>query len=329
MGVLKGMIESSSEINTEGARPKRTSTVPGAQMGGMAIRLDDAENRADQAEAEVQRLQAALETAKEQGGALQIPLTDLVEVPGRRRKLSLEAFSELRANLERHTLVTPITVRPLPDGKYEIVSGHNRTAAYRELGKDSIPAWPAAAEDSDVEELAFYANLLQPDLSALEKYRGLQRIKAQNPDLTVAGLAERTGLSRSVVGELMLLDDLPAAALVELQVNPAALGAKALSQLAALAKQGRAEQVVEAVKRAVYDGIEQKEAVRLAAMQPKVSAPDSKSTPVIVKAGRKNYCSIVGAKKVLRIEFQNEGERQEIEAELKNFLEQIAKRRAE
>lgn len=329
MGALKGKMQASAEMITGGSHVPKKTLIPGVRDAGLVEQRDSAIDRAETAEAEVERLQAALEAAKEQGGALQISLADLVEVPGRRRSLSPEAFAELRSNLGQHPLVTPITVRPLPDGRYEIVSGHNRTAAYRDLGIESIPAWPAAAEGSNVEELAFYANLLQPDLSALEKYRGLQRIKEHNPELTVAGLAERTGLSKSIVGELMLLDDLPAEALEELAKKPAALGAKALSQMAALVRQGRAQQVVEAVKRAVHDGIEQKEAVRLAAIQPKVSAPARGNTPVFVKAGRKNYCSMVGTKKVLRIEFQNEAERQKIEAELRGFLEQMAKRRAD
>jgi ParB family chromosome partitioning protein len=325
MGIHDKFGASSQSMKLDGTHATKRTVIPGIQTGELSEQRDAAIDRAELAEAEVKKLQSKLEEAKEQGSAMQIPLDQLVEAPGRRRNLSPDAFAELKANLKQHALVTPITVRPLPNGKYEIVSGHNRTAAYRELGKDAIAAWPAQTDDSQVEELAFYANLLQPDLSAFEKYRGLKKIQEQNPDLNHEGLADRIGMSRTLVTELLSFDSLPPQALTALDSRPGALGSKVLIQLAALAKEGRIDSVVTAIQAAVTQGKGAAEVLQIAAGERRPQP--EKIEPIRIKAGRKNYCSMSSAKNVVRIQFQNESDRIEIESEIQALLENIAARK--
>lgn len=296
-------------------------TMPG-QLG--AFRLE-----AQRYHQRIAELEEELKKAKDEGGALEIALDDLIEVEGRRRQLSPEAFSELKENLRQHDLITPITVRVLENGKYEIVSGHNRVAVYRELGRPTIKAWLAESDADKMEELAFYANLLHPDLTAYEKYIGLKKVRNSNPGLmTLADLALRTGLSKSLVSELLSFDDLPQEVLAELSKKPGALGSKAISQLASLTRDGKGEMVLAAVRKAVEENIEQQEVIRIASSKPKTEKPTSdKPQPKIIRSGRKTYCNMVGTRKTLRLDFQSEEDRAEVETLVEELLKAQAERR--
>lgn len=49
-------------------------------------------------------------------------------------------YSSLRENIRKRGLDHPITVRPLSDGKYQILCGHRRAAVFRDLGIPTIKA---------------------------------------------------------------------------------------------------------------------------------------------------------------------------------------------
>src|SRR5262245_24205608 len=61
-------------------------------------------------------------------------------------RTSFDQIDELAASLDAHGLLQPIVVRPvdeahpLPGIRYEIVAGHRRTLAARQLGWREIPA---------------------------------------------------------------------------------------------------------------------------------------------------------------------------------------------
>jgi len=51
-----------------------------------------------------------------------------------------QRFTDMVESVRENGVLTPIIVRPIADGKYEILSGHNRVAAAREAGLESVPA---------------------------------------------------------------------------------------------------------------------------------------------------------------------------------------------
>ena len=73
------------------------------------------------------------------GGALMISVDDVVLSDQVRKNIDPEGLKELAENIKRHGLINPITVRRLPSGKYEIVAGHRRFLAIRDvLGRDAV-----------------------------------------------------------------------------------------------------------------------------------------------------------------------------------------------
>ena len=87
-----------------------------------------------------------------------------------------ERLEQLASSINNVGLMTPIIVRPIEGGKYEIICGHNRTNAMRELGRDTISA--DVREDlSDDEALGLFydSNLNQQSFS---DWNYSQKIKA-------------------------------------------------------------------------------------------------------------------------------------------------------
>ena len=51
-----------------------------------------------------------------------------------------QRFTDMVESVHANGVLTPIIVRPLSEGKYEILSGHNRVEAAREAGLETVPA---------------------------------------------------------------------------------------------------------------------------------------------------------------------------------------------
>lgn len=279
----------------------------------------DAAQRMDAAEQKVEELEAKLRAAEAQMTSFELPLNQLREVPGRRRQLSDDEFAELRKNLKQNELVTPIVVRRLAKGGYEVVSGNNRVAVYRELERATIPAVVRETEAEQADLHAFYANLLQPNLPDYEKYLGFRMIQRQRPGLSHEQIADMAGVSRSQITKLMAFAGLPEAAHDRLRVHVHALGANAAQELAQLARQGREEQVMEAIVKLIAGEVDQAQAVKFAS--PPVERPrSSKSDPTMIKVGKAIYCAMRRADKVLRLEFKSAEEAQAIESAIAEVL---------
>jgi ParB family chromosome partitioning protein len=270
-------------MEAESAAQRKPVTMPG-QLS--AFMLD-----AERYNEKIAELEEKLSTVP----FIKIQLTDLHEVAGRKRKLSDEQFSELVENLRHNDLITPITVRPRPEGGYEIVSGHNRAAAFRELGRTEIDAVVRALDHEKATMGAFFANLLQPQLPDFEKFLGLMAVKAVRPELTLDEMARQTGLSRSHIHRILSFADLPEEALKLIEANPAALGANAAAEIAQLAKVAGAEIVVDAIRQLIEQKISQDEAIRFVGNANKPSAPKAeavKKEPVVFKQGKRKFLTV-------------------------------------
>jgi ParB family transcriptional regulator, chromosome partitioning protein len=294
MGIGDRLLAKTANIGnkpTEATPPRPVNTEPRTSPG----RLMDAQNRINTAQARIKEL----ETQLEERAALEVPLDALVEVTGRRRKLTAEQFQELKSNLAQHALATPILVRALPEGRYEIVAGHNRVAAYRELGRATIRANVASIEEGEIEFAAFFSNLLSPSLTDFEKYWNFKRLQELS-GLSRSEISESAGLSKSHVTRIFSFDALPEAAKIALAEKPERLGSNAAQKLAALTEAGKSEKVVEAVRRLIDDeNFTQDKAVALAAEKPRVTAPSA----TVVRSGRRKVCEVSTRNGVVGVRF--------------------------
>lgn len=82
-----------------------------------------------------------------------------------------DEMENLKESIERIGLQEPIIVRK-KDDKYEILSGHNRVACYRELGRETIEAFIVEADDDTARLIMIDSNIVQREsLSVMERAR--------------------------------------------------------------------------------------------------------------------------------------------------------------
>ena len=232
----------------------------------------------------------------------ELPLSDLHEVSGRKRHLTPSQFEELKANLANNPLTSAIAVRRCAAGGYEIIAGHNRVQVYRELGRARIPSVVLEMTEDEAERSAFYSNLLSPSLPDFEKFVGL-RTRMTHGKLTQEQVAKEAGISQQSVSSLMAFSGLPkeAIAILEAAEDKSLLGANAAVKLAQIAKSGKQGRVVEAVQQLVKGKLNQVAAISYAGSDERSGlAP---TVPLVIRAGKKTYCSIRKAEKDLRITF--------------------------
>ena len=282
--------------------------------------LLDLQGRYEESEREIGHLQKLLQ----EGGASELPIIDLHEVSGRRRNLTAEQYQELVANLRSNPLVTPITVRRKEQGGYEIISGHNRVNAYRELGRDKISAVVVDWDEAQTELSAFYANLLQPDLPDYEKYIGFGVIASRYPDLSLTEIAANAGISTAGIYRLMSFKGLPDESLTILKLRPDIIGANAAQALAKLCAEGKSDQVNSAIRKIAAGECTQAQAIKFAALEPRRSrSKEAETTRIMV--GKTTYCDMLRTERVVRLLFTSADEAEAAQTAIQSVLQSFAK----
>ena len=102
----------------------------------------------------------------------EIPL-DQVRVSPRNPRHKLDALDDLAASLQEYGLLQPVVVRRV-DGAYELIAGHRRLAAARQLGWRRIGAVVRDESDDQAYLLTLTENLQREDLTPKEEAAALE-----------------------------------------------------------------------------------------------------------------------------------------------------------
>ena len=129
-----------------------------------------------------------------------IALTDLHPFPG--NPFSVREDAELQDSIRDYGVISPLVVRPLDSGGYEIISGHRRKAACEAAGMETVPVFVRELDDTAAVIALVDSNLHREHILPSEKAHAyklkLDAIKRQG---------ERTDLtSRQLVGKLESAD---------------------------------------------------------------------------------------------------------------------------
>ena len=94
---------------------------------------------------------------------------------------SNDEMKELKESIKRIGLQNPIIVRRLENNQYEILAGHNRVKAFKELGKEKIPAIIQNVDDDTAQMIMIDTNIVQrQNLTTMERakaYKLKEQIK--------------------------------------------------------------------------------------------------------------------------------------------------------
>ena len=141
-------------------------------------------------------------------GLKELPIDSLQ--PGKyqpRTHMEPEALSELAASIKTQGVMQPVLVRPLGDGRYEIVAGERRWRAARMAGLAVVPTLVRDIPDQQALAAALIENIQREDLNPLEEAQGIQRL-IQEFELTHQAVADSLGRSRAAVSNLLRLLEL-------------------------------------------------------------------------------------------------------------------------
>jgi len=139
--------------------------------------------------------------------------TDLREVPvdllqpGKyqpRTDMHAESLEELANSIRAQGVVQPIVIRPIDDGRYEIIAGERRWRAAQIAGLHEIPAVVRDVPDEAAIAMALIENIQREDLNPVEEAVALQRL-IDEFEMTHQQAAQAVGRSRAAVSNLLRL----------------------------------------------------------------------------------------------------------------------------
>ncbi|HEY7807096.1 MAG TPA: ParB/RepB/Spo0J family partition protein [Croceibacterium sp.] len=155
-------------------------------------------------------------------GLASLPLASIEPHPDQpRRHFDEAALDELAASIARRGVIQPVIVRPLTEGRYQLVAGERRWRAAQRAQLHEIPAIIRELEERDVTAIALIENIQREDLNPVEEARAFQRLGEEYPPITVAQLV---GKSRSHVVNMQRLLDLPEGVLDHLSAGRLDMG---------------------------------------------------------------------------------------------------------
>lgn len=162
------------------------------------------------AQSRTTRSSCASETVDDAGDDLRIRflrLDDISPNPNQPRKhLMPENLQELAASIRATGVMQPILVRSVGGG-FEIVAGERRWMGARLAGLDSIPAIVRNLDTRESAEWGLVENIQREDLNPIEKAEAFQAL-IESFDLTQTQVAERVGIDRTSVANLVRLNQL-------------------------------------------------------------------------------------------------------------------------
>jgi ParB family transcriptional regulator, chromosome partitioning protein len=143
------------------------------------------------------------------GELLQLPVGQIERNPGQpRQRIDKTALLSLAGSLEERGVIEPLLVRPLSDGRFELVAGERRWRAAILIGMATVPALVRELDDDLAFELAVIENMARDDLTPIEEARSVSEL-CQRRGLSKAEVARRVGRSRAALSNLVRLLELP------------------------------------------------------------------------------------------------------------------------
>jgi len=124
-----------------------------------------------------------------------------------RRTFDPDSLRELADSIAAQGVVQPIVVRPIEEGRYEIIAGERRWRASQQAGLSDIPVVIRDVPDQAAMAMGLIENIQRDDLNPLEEASALHRLLNEF-ELTHQQIAQAVGKSRTTVTNLLRLLEL-------------------------------------------------------------------------------------------------------------------------
>lgn len=118
------------------------------------------------------------------------------------------ALHEMAASIREVGVLQPLVVRPLTEGRYELIAGERRLRAAKLAGLSQVPVIVRPTTDQAALEIALIENIQREDIGAMECARAYRRLM-QEFGLTQEQVADKVGKARTSVANTVRLLRLP------------------------------------------------------------------------------------------------------------------------
>lgn len=124
-----------------------------------------------------------------------------------RREFDAETLRELADSIAAQGVIQPVIVRPVENGRYELIAGERRWRASQQAGLDEIPVVIKDVTEEAAMAMGLIENIQREDLNPLEEATALNRLLNEF-GLTHQEVAKAVGKSRTTVTNLLRLLEL-------------------------------------------------------------------------------------------------------------------------
>ncbi|WP_404366173.1 ParB/RepB/Spo0J family partition protein [Marinobacter sp.] len=121
-----------------------------------------------------------------------------------RRDMDPAALQELADSIRQQGVMQPVVLRPLSEGRYELIAGERRWRATQMAEIDRIPAIIRDVSDEAAIAMSLIENIQRENLNPIEEAFALHRLQEEF-GLTQAQVAEAVGKSRTTITNLLRL----------------------------------------------------------------------------------------------------------------------------
>ena len=141
---------------------------------------------------------------------IDLPAAQISDFPDHPFKVRMdESMMELADSVKQHGILVPSLVRPMPDGSYQMVSGHRRKRAAELAELPTVPCIVRELTDDEAIIIMVDSNLQREQVLPSEKafaYKmklDAMKRQGQRTDLTSVPVAQKSGgkTSRQILGE--------------------------------------------------------------------------------------------------------------------------------
>jgi ParB family chromosome partitioning protein len=212
----------------------------------------------------------------------ELPVDSIENNPFQPRKtFDDDELTSLSSSIRTHGILQPLVVRQVGD-HYQLIAGERRLRAARAVGLANVPVRVVDFNDQETLEAALIENIQRSDLNPIEKAQGFADYLARF-EMTHEQLAQRLGLGRATISNLVALLDMPA----EVQ-NAVRVGQLTLGHAKLLKSVGGPDRQVAVAKEIVARGLsvhaaesllkqQAVEAANTSAIPPPVESPEEES----------------------------------------------------
>jgi len=125
-----------------------------------------------------------------------------------RRYFDPVKLTQLGDSIKEHGILEPLLVRPLVDGKYELVAGERRLRAAQQVGLTEVPIVTRELDDRQALQIALMENLQREDLNPVEETEGVLDLLALALDVSRDEIVSLLGqLNNAKTRDLELKDN--------------------------------------------------------------------------------------------------------------------------